>query len=66
MKRDIFWMVWGLVGLVLVLVLGTKSFVAEASHDDIKPTLKNKQSKAVILSPEQYKVIKHLNFKNNR
>jgi hypothetical protein len=67
MKRDFFWMLWGVIGLVLVLMLGTKTFVAEASFVDTghKANKKCTERKAIVVTPEQYKVIKIFNFNKN-
>lgn len=60
MKRNIFWMVWGIVTLVSVIILGTKNFAAEAS---LSPKT---QKKPIFISGEQYKVLKSLINKKNR
>lgn len=64
-------MMWGMVGLVLVLVLGTKSFVAEASLGKTNSNIscmepKATERKTIVVTPEQYKLIKNLNFYKNR
>lgn len=64
-------MIWGMIGLVLVLVLGTKSFVAEASLGKTNSNmscveLKTADRKSIVVTPEQYKLIKNLNFYKNR
>jgi uncharacterized membrane protein YhaH (DUF805 family) len=60
MKRNLFWMVWGIVTLVSVTILGTKNLAAEAS---VAPSV---IKKPVFVNGEQYKVLKSLINKKNR
>lgn len=60
MKRNFFWMVWGIVTLVSVIILGTKNLAAEAS---VVPSV---VKKPVFINGEQYKVLKSLINKKNR